>query len=97
MDRRHSRLIEQGDDHPSLYKSTLNASELSWVAGSPPLLPYACAAKVRYRQPEQPCIIEKIEAGKAHIRFLEPQRAVTSRQSIVFYQGDVCLGGGMIV
>lgn len=90
-------IIEQGDDHPSLYKSTLNASELSWVAGSPPLLPYACAAKVRYRQPEQPCIIKKIEAGKAHIRFLEPQRAVTSRQSIVFYQGDVCLGGGMIV
>lgn len=90
-------IIEQGDDHPSLYKIELNATELSWVAGSAPPLPLACAAKVRYRQPEQPCIIEKIKEGKAHIRFLEPQRAITSRQSIVFYQGDVCLGGGMIV
>lgn len=89
-------LVEQGDDHPSLYKSELIATDLSWVSESPPGLPYPCAAKVRYRQPEQPCIIERIEEGKAYIRFLEPQRAVTSRQSIVFYQGEVCLGGGMI-
>lgn len=89
--------IEQGEDHPSLYESELIATDLSWVADLPPSpLPYLCAAKVRYRQPEQPCFIEKIEGGKAHIRFLEPQRAVTPRQSIVFYEGDVCLGGGMI-
>ncbi len=89
--------IEQGEDHPSLYKSELIATDLSWVANLPPSpLPYLCAAKVRYRQPEQPCVIEKIEDGKAYIRFLEPQRAVTPRQSIVFYQGDICLGGGMI-
>ncbi len=90
-------LIEQGDDHPSLYKSELYATDLSWIASSPPApLPYSCAAKVRYRQPEQPCIIEKIEEGRASVRFLKPQRAVTPRQSIVFYQGDICLGGGMI-
>jgi tRNA-specific 2-thiouridylase len=51
---------------------------------------------VRYRQPEQPCIIESIEEGRALVRFLQPQRAVTPRQSIVFYQDNVCLGGGMI-
>jgi tRNA-uridine 2-sulfurtransferase len=90
-------IVEQGDDHPSLYKSELLATDLSWVAGYPPSpLPYLCAAKLRYRQVEQPCTIEKIEEGRASVRFLQPQRAVTSRQSIVFYQGDICLGGGMI-
>ncbi len=90
-------IVEQGEDHPSLYTGELIATDLSWVAGHPPSpLPFACAAKVRYRQPEQPCIIEKIEVERAHVRFLSPQRAVTPRQSIVFYQGDVCLGGGMI-
>ncbi len=89
-------LVEQGDDHPSLYKDTLVATDLSWVSGKPPQLPYLCAAKVRYRQPQQLCTIESIENDRALVRFLEPQRAVTPRQSIVFYQGDVCLGGGMI-
>jgi tRNA-uridine 2-sulfurtransferase len=89
-------LVEQGDDHPSLYKTALTATDLSWVNGAPPSLPYLCKAKVRYRQPEQPCYIESIENDRAHIRFLEPQRAITPRQSIVFYQGDVCLGGGII-
>ncbi|MBS0603834.1 MAG: tRNA 2-thiouridine(34) synthase MnmA [Verrucomicrobia bacterium] len=94
---RNAVIIEQGEDHPSLYRSALMATDLSWVAGHPPApLPYHCAAKVRYRQPEQPCVIEKIENGRAIVRFLEPQRAVTPRQSIVFYQGDICLGGGMI-
>jgi tRNA-uridine 2-sulfurtransferase len=90
-------IVEQGEDHPSLYRETLTATDLSWVAGVPPgPLPYSCSAKVRYRQPEQPCVIESIEGGKASVRFLQPQRAITTRQSIVFYQGDVCLGGGMI-
>lgn len=89
--------VEQGEDHPALYRSELIATDLSWVASQPPSpLPYSCAAKVRYRQPEQPCLIEKIEEGRALVRFLTPQRAITPRQSIVFYQGDICLGGGMI-
>ena len=90
-------LIEQGDDHPALYSSELIATELSWVAGyTPGPLPYRCHAKVRYRQPDQECLIETIDEHKALVRFLEPQRAVTARQSIVFYDKDTCLGGGMI-
>lgn len=95
---RNAVIVAQGEDHPSLYKPSLAASDLSWVAGEPPgPLPYACCAKIRYRQSDQDCIIESIKEGIATVRFLEPQRAVTPRQSIVFYQGDVCLGGGMIL
>ena len=95
--KRNVVYIEQGENHPALYKSVLSATDLSWVAGHPPsTFPFACSAKIRYRQKEQPCIIEQIEGGCATVRFLEPQRAITPRQSVVFYQGDVCLGGGMI-
>lgn len=89
-------ILAQGEDHPSLYRDTLTATELRWVAGVPPSLPFPCEAKIRYRQPQQPCVIETLHEGCAHIQFLQPQRAITPRQSIVFYQGDICLGGGMI-
>jgi len=89
-------IVEQGSNHPALYKNGLTASELSWVAGQPPSLPFSCSAKVRYRQLEQPCTIERIEMGKASITFRHPQRAITPRQSIVFYENDRCLGGGII-
>lgn len=89
-------IIEQGEDHPALYRSELIATELSWVSGVAPMFPFACSAKVRYRQPEQPCIIESIDQDSVKVRFLNPQRAVTPRQSIVFYQGDICLGGAVI-
>ena len=88
--------IEQGEDHPSLYCDHLIATDLSWVAETPPPMPFSCYAKVRYRQKEQPCVIEKIEEGRASVRFLSPQRAVTPRQSVVFYDREICLGGGVI-
>ena len=89
--------VEQGQDHPALYQEKVQATQLSWVTGSLPApLPYLCSAKVRYRQSEQPCIIESICESIAYIRFLTAQRAVTPRQSIVFYDGQRCLGGGMI-
>lgn len=88
--------VEQGSDHPALYCCGLTAIDLSWVSGEPPSVPYACSSKVRYRQADQPCLIEKIEGGKARVSFPLPQRAVTPGQSIVFYDGAVCLGGGVI-
>lgn len=89
-------IVEQGANHPALFCETLVASELSWVAGNPPSLPFTCHSKVRYRQSDQPCTIQKIEGGKAWVTFPEPQRAVTPGQSIVFYDGNICLGGGVI-
>lgn len=94
--KRNVIIVAQGLDHPSLYQSELIASDLSWVAGSPPQTPYPCSAKIRYRQEDQSCVMEKISETQAFVRFLQPQRAVTPRQSIVFYKGNRCLGGGMI-
>lgn len=87
--------VVQGIDHPSLLSLELSATDLSFV-GEQPTLPYRCSAKIRYRQNDAPCTIERIENGRAFIRFDTPQRAITPRQAIVFYQNEVCLGGGLI-
>jgi tRNA-uridine 2-sulfurtransferase len=88
--------VEQGADYPALYCNQLVAEALSWVAGSPPTFPFSCGSKVRYRQADHSCHIEKIEEGRAFVSFPSPQRAVTPGQSIVFYDGSICLGGGVI-
>ncbi|VAW85773.1 tRNA-specific 2-thiouridylase MnmA [hydrothermal vent metagenome] len=89
-------LVAQGTNHPALFKQALNAIDLHWVSGQSPTPPYRCSAKVRYRQQDQPCTITSIEDGIASIQFEQPQRAVTPGQSIVFYNQDECLGGGII-
>lgn len=88
--------VAQGHDHPALFSTWLAAGELSWVAGSPPPVPLRCTAKTRYRQPDQGCVIESLDGGACRVRFSAPQRAVTPGQSIVFYEGERCLGGGVI-
>jgi tRNA-uridine 2-sulfurtransferase len=88
--------VGQGEDHPSLYASQLTATELTWVADAPSSFPFSCKAKIRYRQEDQECVIERIDGDKVWVSFPSPQRAITPRQSIVFYLGDVCLGGAMI-
>ncbi len=87
--------VAQGE-HPALYHTHLDASQLSWVSGQQPELPFHCKAKVRYRQQDQDCIIESIDNGSARVSFSQAQRAITPGQSIVFYSGNVCLGGGVI-
>lgn len=88
--------VAQGQDHPRLYSSHLKACNLSFVGLPPQELPFSCFAKIRYRQKDQPCVIETLGDGSATVRFLEPQRAVTTGQSIVFYEHSKCLGGGII-
>ncbi|MBA3720846.1 MAG: tRNA 2-thiouridine(34) synthase MnmA [Parachlamydiaceae bacterium] len=89
-------IVEQGADHAALYCDELIASDLSWVANTPPALPFTCQAKVRYRQTDQECQVEAINQGCAKVTFPSAQRAVTPGQSIVFYDGPICLGGGII-
>ncbi len=86
--------VEQGEDHPALCKESLLAGQAHWV-GAPPALPARLTARIRYRQSEQPC---SITAAGSNLRvdFDSPQRAVTPGQMVVFYDGEVCLGGGVI-
>lgn len=89
--------VEQGSMHPSLYADELTATDLSFVSNKEPLkFPFTCKSKIRYRQEDQVCTITKIEDGRCYVEFKVPQRAITPRQSIVFYDGDICIGGGII-
>lgn len=85
-----------GEENPALYSMDLAASDVSWVGQGPSCYPYKCFAKNRYRQEDQVCTIESFQDGILRVTFDEPQRAVTEEQSIVFYDGDVCLGGAII-
>ena len=87
--------VVQVHDHPWLQSTELSAQDCSWVAGSAPAAG-AMAAKTRYRQLDAACELHGATAGGCELVFAQPQWAVTPGQSAVLYQGDVCLGGGVI-
>ena len=89
-------IVACGHDHPLLHKDSLRAADLSWVGGSAPDAAAAYAAKTRYRQADAPCRIARLENNFVELSFEQPQWAVTPGQSAVLYQGEVCLGGGVI-
>ncbi|MET0336011.1 MAG: tRNA 2-thiouridine(34) synthase MnmA [Rhizobacter sp.] len=86
--------VVQGHDHPWLLSPVLSADDLSWVAGRAPA-PQHLGAKTRYRQSDAPCALELSPNG-LRLQFDAPQWAVTPGQSAVLYDGEVCLGGGVI-
>jgi tRNA-specific 2-thiouridylase len=88
--------VVQGVNHPALFHRRLRAGPLHWVSGSAPRLPLACTARIRYRQPDQPCLVTAAPGDGGIVEFRAPQRAVAAGQSVVFYDGQVCLGGGII-
>ncbi len=94
---RNVLIVVQGADHPALYKKQLLAKEASWVANPPTAFPFRCSAKIRYRQPDALCTIVTLDKDQLQVVFDEPQKAITPSQAIVFYQGELCLGGASIL
>jgi tRNA-specific 2-thiouridylase len=87
--------VVQGHDHPWLQSERLEALNASWVSSEAPI-PMTAAAKTRYRQADAPCGFEPLGADAFALQFPQAQWAVTPGQSAVLYDGDVCLGGGII-
>jgi tRNA-specific 2-thiouridylase len=91
-----NRLVVAQGDHPLLYSRALAVHEPWWIDGTGPALPAGCTAKTRYRQADQRCRLEAAPGGGLRVVFEQAQRAVTPGQSVVFYDGERCLGGGVI-
>jgi tRNA-uridine 2-sulfurtransferase len=89
-------IVVQGHDHGLLLSPALIATDLSWVSGRAPHTQWVYGAKTRYRQKDSPCAVERVDTDRCEVRFAEPQWAVTPGQSLVIYESNVCLGGGII-
>ncbi|MGY1490355.1 tRNA 2-thiouridine(34) synthase MnmA [Methylobacillus pratensis] len=94
--QRNVLIVVQGHGHPLLLNDGLVAGNLHWIAGEEPKTHWVYAAKTRYRQPDAPCEIDKLTGESADIRFGQKQWAITPGQSVVVYESNVCLGGGII-
>lgn len=88
--------VDQGSDSPWLHSQRLRSETAHWIAGAPPAARFACTAQTRYRQADQDCEVRVLDDGTLDVVFGEPQRAVTPGQSLVLYDGEVCLGGAVI-
>lgn len=92
---RNILIAAQGSDHPLLFTNHLSAQDIHWINGIPASSVLRCHAKTRYRQPDQSCTVN-VSSTRVNVHFDTPQRAVTPGQSVVFYDGETCLGGGII-
>ncbi|SHE63046.1 tRNA-specific 2-thiouridylase [Microbulbifer donghaiensis] len=98
---RNVLIVAQGAHHPLLYATGLEAAQTHWINGDAPAAARSaeglrCKAKTRYRQPDQDCVVHMRENGDLTVKFDEPQRAITPGQSLVLYDGEICLGGAVI-
>jgi len=87
--------VAQGHNHPAMFNNVLETGQVNWIEDSEPD-ETRLTAKIRYRQSDQNCTLNRIDEQRYEVLFDEAQRAITPGQSIVFYQDEVCLGGGVI-
>jgi tRNA-specific 2-thiouridylase len=95
--RRNALVVVQGHDHPALHRQSVAATEMHWIAGVAPPLPARLSAKTRYRMPDAACNVVAADRGGVEARFDAAQWAPTPGQYLVLYDGERCLGGGVIV
>jgi tRNA-specific 2-thiouridylase len=88
--------VVQGRDHPSLWRTELTVASMHWIAEAPPARDAVLRAKTRYRMADAHCRLESLAEGGWRVSFESPQWAPTPGQYLVLYDGDVCLGGGVI-
>jgi tRNA-specific 2-thiouridylase len=80
----------------AVYGRELTAADMNWIAMDCPTHPITVKAKVRYRHPEAEAVVNPRQDGSVQVKFTEPQMSITPGQAIVFYDGDVVVGGGTI-
>ena len=90
-------IVAQKKDDPGLLSKELICEKIHWISGNSPRMPLTCSAKVRYRQEDQSCRVQMVDTNRLHVSFTDPQWAITPGQSVVFYDLDLCLGGGVIL
>jgi tRNA-specific 2-thiouridylase len=101
---RNVLIVGQGHNHPRLFSKGLIANQLHWIDRKSLASSIKCTVKTRYRQDDVSCTVTPLSVssisesvtGEYQIDFTEQQSSVTPGQSVVFYQDDVCLGGGII-
>jgi tRNA-specific 2-thiouridylase len=92
---RNALIVVQDQDHPRLLSGSFHVSDVHWLAQPAPR-DFACSVKTRYRQRDLPCRVQPLASGDLEVTLEAPARAVTPGQYAVFYDGDRCLGGGVI-
>lgn len=93
---RNALIVAQGSTHPRLFSTGLIATDVNWISKQKPDQAFTCTAKFRYRQPDQGVTVRPLEGNRCEVIFDQPQKAVTPGQAVVFYDGEICLGGGTI-
>ena len=93
---RNVLFVGQAFHNDKLYSDSIIAVDVSWVTEKEVKDTFECTAKFRYRQPDNQVTVHKLDDGTVKVVFAEPIRAITPGQSVVFYNGDECLGGGTI-
>lgn len=79
-----------------LGRDELTAAQVNWISGAPPDAEIAVMARIRYKGADVPARVRPLPEGRVHVRFEQPLRDITPGQAVVFYDGDICLGGGII-